>query len=70
VKSTPYRRCQLRRGDKENGAWTPTRSGFSLPASADDHKRFASIPQNWRLFRDEKLCYLNPLLIILRTIAA
>jgi hypothetical protein len=35
-------------------------------ASGGDHGRFVSVPQNWRLFRDEKLCYLNPLARILR----
>ena len=29
-KSTSYSRCQLRQGDKENGARMPIRSGFSL----------------------------------------
>jgi hypothetical protein len=30
VKSTSYSRCQLRQGDKENGARMPTRSGSFL----------------------------------------
>ena len=36
-------------------------------ASGDDH-RLGSL--NWRLFRDEKLCFLNSLVRILRTIVA
>jgi len=38
-----------------------------LPTTMSASSRFR---KNWRLFRDEKLCYLNTLVIILRTIAA
>jgi hypothetical protein len=38
-----------------------------LPTTMGASSRFR---KNWRLFRDEKLCYLNPLVIFLRTIAA
>ena len=39
-------------------------------ASCDEHRRFVSVPQNWQLSRGEKLCAMNVLASILRTIPA
>jgi hypothetical protein len=43
--------------------------GFLFAPHLGDHGRFVSVPQNWRLLRDKKLCDMNPLARILRTIA-